>query len=305
MITRFFTTLCFTIIFALPADATVKVVATIPDLASLAREVGGEFVTVECLSQPNQDPHQVHLTPAMIVKVSQADLFVVNGLDLEIGWVPAILDAARSRKTRPGGPGYVDASVRVPVIERPVGPIDRSMGDVHPHGNPHYTLDPGRCKWAAWNIANGLIRVDAAHAEQYKAGLKNLYARIDRALARAAETMKPYRGARIIVYHAKFNYLLDRLGLRVAATIEPKPGVPPSAAHMADLIVAQRNQNVRAVLIEPWNDRRIAERIASGLGARVLIPVASAGTTDGGADVIAVFERNVARLFEALRRPSP
>jgi zinc/manganese transport system substrate-binding protein len=296
-------TLCGLALSAAPASAKVKVVATLPDLASLAREVGGDLVTVEQLSNANQDPHKVLLTPSMVVKVSRADLFVINGLDLEIGWVPSLLAAARSQKIRPGGSGYVDASERVPVIERPSGPIDRSMGDVHPYGNPHYTLDPVRCKWAAWNIANGLIRVDAAHAEQYKAGLKNLYARIDRAVASAAEAMKPYRGAAVIVYHPRYNYLIDRLGLRVAAAIEPKPGVPPSAAHMADLIAAQRTQGVRAVLIEPWNDRRIAERIASGLGARVVVPVASVGTTDGGADVVSVFERNVALLFEALRRP--
>ncbi|MEK8022524.1 MAG: metal ABC transporter substrate-binding protein [Candidatus Hydrogenedentota bacterium] len=288
---------------SMPASAKVKVVATLPDLASLARAVGGDLVTVDQLTQANQDPHHVNASPSMVVRLSQADLFVMNGLDLEVGWVPALLQASRSQKVRPGGPGYVDASIKVPVIEAPSGPIDRSMGDVHPFGNPHYTLDAGRCKWAAWNIANGLIRVDAANAEQYITNLKNLYARIDAALARAREAMKPYRGSSVIIYHARPNYLLDRLGLRVAATIEPLPGIPPSAAQIGRIISSQKSKGIRAVLIEPWNDRRVAEQVAAGLGegTSVVVPKQAVGSDPAAVDAIALFEQNVALIVSALK----
>lgn len=282
------------------ASAAVKVVATISDLAALAREVGGDLVTVESLSQPHHDPHRVNATPSMVVRLSQADLFVMNGLELEIGWAPALLQASRSSKIRPGGPGYVDASVRVPLLEIPSGAIDRSMGDVHPFGNPHYTLDPGRCKWAAWNITNGLVRVDPGHADQYKARLKTFYARIDNLLASVGEKMRPHRGARVIVYHKRFEYLLDRLGLMEVASIEPKPGIPPSAAHIAHLIAAYKDQGIRAIIIEPWNDRRIAEQIASAIGAKIVVSVGAVGSDPKAANVMELFERNTELILAAL-----
>ncbi len=296
---RLFSILCLGVSLALPASAQVRVVATLPDLASLARDVGGELVTVEQLSQPNQDPHHVAATPTMVVRLSNADLFVMNGLDLEVGWVPALLDASRNQNVRRGGPGFVDASVRVPVVELPSGPIDRSMGDVHPDGNPHYTLDPVRAKWAAWNIANGLMRVDPAHAEDYKARLRTLYARIDAAVARAQASMGCFHGSGVIVYHSRYSYLLDRLGLRPVGSIEPKPGIPPSAAHLAGIIAAQKDQHVRAVLVEPWNDHRVAQQVASAIGATVVTPVAAVGGDPGATDIVSLFERNVALLLGA------
>lgn len=290
----------FTFLLTIPAAAKIKVVATIPDLASLARDVGGDLVTVDVLSQPNRDPHKVVTTPAMVVRISQADLFVVNGLELEEGWVPALLDASRNQNVRPGGRGYVDASQRIPVIERISGQVDRSMGDVHPNGNPHYTLDPGRAKWAAWNIANGLARVDPANAEAYRSRLKNLYTRIDAAVARAQRSMKPFRGSGVIGYHKFYNYLLDRLGLRIVASIEPKPGVPPSASHLASVISSQKGKGIRVVLVEPWNDRRVAQQVATAIDAEVVTPIASVGCDPKATDVVSTFELNVAILLRAL-----
>jgi ABC-type Zn uptake system ZnuABC Zn-binding protein ZnuA len=300
MISRYISILSLSLLLTLPATAKIKVVTTLPDLASLARDVGGDLVTVDALVQPGVDPHHVTATPTMVVRISQADLFVVNGLDLEVGYVPALLDASRNQNVRRGGRGYVDASERVPVIEVPSGAIDRSMGDVHPGGNPHYLLDPSSAKWAAWNIANGLIRVDPTNADAYKARLKLLYARLDAALARAQLAMKPYRGSGVIVYHKLYNYLLNRLGLREAASIEPKPGVPPAAAHLAGIIASQKNRGIRIVVVEPWNDRRVAQQVASAIGATVVTPAVAVGSKPEATDVVTMFEQNVALLVRAL-----
>lgn len=304
MTKRTFSILALTLLLALPSAAKVKVVTTLPDLASLARDVGGDLVTVDALVQPGVDPHHVSATPTMVVRISQADLFVVNGLELEVGYVPALLEASRNQNVRQGAPGFVDASARVPVIEVPTGPIDRAMGDVHPDGNPHYLLDPVCAKWAAWNIANGLIRIDPSHADAYKARLKDLYARLDAALARARESIKPYRGSGVIVYHKHYNYLLNRLGLKEAASIEPKPGVPPSAAHLAGIIASQKGKGVRVVLVEPWNDHRVAQQVASAIGASVVTPAVAVGSDPTATDVVAMFEHNVALLLNALKARS-
>lgn len=281
------------------AQERLRVLATTPDLASIARMIGGDRVEVEAVARAGQNPHDVTATPAMVAKISRAHLFIENGLELEVGWVPALLQSARNASVRPGGAGYVDASFRVAVLDVPAGPVIRAMGDVHGSGNPHYTLDPIACKRAAWNIANGLIRIDPSRQEEYVERLRVFYARADAAVARARETSASLRGAPIIVYHPYYRYLTSRLGMVEVASIEPVPGVPPSASHLARLIANQKDKGVRLVLIEPWNDRRIAERVARELGARVVQPLTTVGT--GASDVLEMFEKNVALLAEGLR----
>lgn len=283
--------------------AEIKVVATTPDLAAVAREIGGAHVTVTTLSRPNQNPHQVTATPSMIVGLSKADVLVFNGLELEIGWVPALVESSRNGKIRAGRPGHVDASRKVPVIDRPTGPIDRSMGDVHPGGNPHYTFDPGRAKWAAWNIADALTRVDPAHTEDYKLLLKKFYDRADQAVKNAKESMTPFQGSHVIVYHTYYNYLLNRLGLSIVASIEPRPGIPPSAAHIAKLIRENKDKGIKIVIIEPWHDRRLAEQVAAGIGAKVIVPCAGVGACPEATDVVTLFEKNVALIRSSLANP--
>ncbi len=286
--------------FASAAAAKVRVVTTLPDLAALARDVGGDLVEVEALSRPGEDPHRFTATPSMVVRISRADLFVVNGLELEVGWAPALLQSARNAQVRPGGRGYVDASHRLDPLDVPTGAVDRSMGDLHAGGNPHYTLDPVACKRAAWNICNGLMRVDPDHADIYVARLRDFYARADAAAMRARERLRPFGALQAIVYHKFYTYLLHRLGIRPAGSIEPLPGVPPSAAHLARLIAAKTTAGVRLVIIEPWNDRRVADRVAREIGARVVVPFPSVGGTAATDDVIALFEKNVARIVAAL-----
>lgn len=299
--TRLISVLSAFLAAASPAAAQVKIVTTTTDLASIARAVGGDLVEVEAIARASEDPHRVTATPGMVVALARADLFVQNGLDLEVGWVPALLRSARNPSLLPGGSGFVDASNRVPLLEVPKGPVDRSMGDLHPYGNPHYTLDPVRAKRAAWNIANGLHRVDPSKAEVYDRNLTAFYARVDEAVARARERFAPHRGAKVLVYHKRFEYLLDRLGLAVVGAIEPLPGIPPSASHIADLIARHRASGVRAVLIDPWNDRRVAERVAAAIGAVVVEPCPAVGACEGASDIVALFERNVEALLRAFR----
>lgn len=284
---------------ALGSPAKLRVLATTPDLASIARAIGGDRVEVEAIARSSEDPHRVTTTPSMVVKISRAHLFIENGLELEVGWVPALLQSARNASVRPGGAGYVDASNRVGVLDVPSGGVTRAQGDVHGSGNPHYTLDPIACKRAAWNIANGLIRVDPAHQAAYIERLQAFYARADAAVARARETLASARGASVVVYHTYYRYLTNRLGLVEVAAIEPVPGVPPSAAHLARVIAEQKAKGVRLVLVEPWSDQRIAERVAREIGARVAKPLGAVGPE--ASDVLALFERNVAILAAALR----
>lgn len=288
------------VMLAAPAAAKVRVVTTTTDLAAIVREVGGDLVEVEALCRGGQDPHRVTATPGMVVALSQARLFVVNGLELEVGWVPELVRSARNDSIRVGGAGYVDASHRVSVLEIPAGPIDRSMGEIHALGNPHYTLDPIRVKRAAWNVANGLRRVDPANAAAYDRRLVEFYARADAAVARARDRMAPYQGARVIAYHQKYEYLLERIGLAKVGAIEPKPGIPPSAAHIARLAAAHRGGDVRLILLDPWYDRRVADRLAAEIGARVVVPCPAVGGCDGAEGILDLFERNVESIVAAL-----
>lgn len=283
-------------------SAAVKVITTTTDLASIVRAVGGDLVEVESLCRGSQDPHRLRATPTMVVRLSKADLFVQNGLNLEVGWVPSLVRSSRSDEIRPGGRGYVDASSRVKLLEVPTGRVDRSMGDVHPFGNPHYTLDPSRAKVAAWNIVSGLNRVDPANAKIYNKRLSAFYTRVDSAVATAKKTLESYKGDGVLVYHKRYEYLLDRLGLKVIATIEPKPGIPPSAAHIARLILRHKKEGIRAVLIQPWDDARLAGQVATGIGARIVVPCPAIGGCGDGEDddIVSLFKKNVGILEAAL-----
>lgn len=291
----------FAVITAQAAEARIRVVATLPDLAALARAVGGDKVEVEALARPDEDPHRVTATPAMVVRISRAQVFIENGLELEIGWVPALLQSARNAAVRPGGPGHVVAAHRLAAIDVPDGPVDRSQGDVHAGGNPHYTMDPVASKRAAWNIANGLIRVDPANREHYIERLQAFYARADAAAARAREALRPFGRIEVIVYHKHFSYMWRRLGIVEAGSIEPLPGIPPSAAHLARLIENHRGGRIRLVTVEPWNDRRVADRVARELGVRAVTLFGSVGGASGVDDIIDLFEKNTALVVAALQ----
>lgn len=291
----------FLLLTALPAlaEARVRVVASLPDLAALAQEIGGEKVEVISLARPHQDPHHVTATPSMVARLSDADLFVINGLELEIGWVPELIRASRNISIKPGNPGYVDASRGLPVLEVPSGPVDRSMGDVHASGNPHYMLDPVRTKWAAWNIADALVRIDPENKALYQQQLKEWYRKVDETLKRLEPELKVLRGKKVIDYHTHYSYLFDRVGIVRTATVEEKPGIPPSARHISRLIERFREVEIWGITYDFLNDRRLAEQAANGIGTPTVELVPAVGSKNGGANPLELFEYNIRRLRAA------
>lgn len=253
------------------ALAGPRIVATVPDLGAIASEVGGDRVDVTVLARPTEDPHFVDPRPSFALALSKADLVVVNGLGLETGWLPTLLVGSRNARIQPGARGYLDASTLITPKQRPSGPIDRAMGDVHPHGNPHYTLDPRNAPRIAHAVAERLATIDPDGAQEYRdraeAFERSVEAHVQRWEAHAA----PLRGQPVVQYHRSFVYLTDWLGLEVVAEIEPKPGIPPTPRHVLAVVRDANERNVQRVLVEAWHPATAARRVAEQTGARLVI----------------------------------
>ena len=289
------------IIAAPPADAAdkIRVVATIPDLKALTEAVGGDLVDVDALARPSQNPHDLEVRPSLMVKLRRAELFVVNGLELD-GWAEVVVQGANNPAVGPGGPGRVDGSRGIPVLEVPATRVDRSMGDVHPSGNPHYTLDPGMAPIVTGNILEGLARVAPKQRPAFERQRAAFLGRLDQAMARWRQLMEPVKGAKVVVYHNDWTYLLARFGLVQAGTVEERPGIPPSPGHLARLIQQMKEEKVKVVVVEPWSDQRLAARVAQEAGAKVVVLNAKLGA--GGADsYITSTDANVTTLAQGLR----
>jgi ABC-type Zn uptake system ZnuABC Zn-binding protein ZnuA len=279
----------------------VKVVATTEDLAAIAKEVGGERVQVESLAKGVQDPHFLEAKPSLILKLSKADLFIQVGLDLEAGWVPSLLVGARNGKIQIGGPGFVDASRGITPLEVPTGPIDRSAGDIHLQGNPHYWLDPMNGKEIARNIGEGLKRIDPERAPFYDRNIADFSRRLDEAAARWEEKMKPFAGTKVITYHKSWPYFLKRFGLTATGYIEPKPSIPPSASHLNDLIELIQREQVKVILMEPYFSDQAPKFVAEKTGAKVVVLPPSVSVSTGIKDYFQLFDYLADTIAEALR----
>ena len=251
------------------APAQIKVVATTPDLASIAREIGGNKVSVLALAKPTEDPHFVDAKPSHIVTLNRADVLIEGGAELEIGWLPPLLESSRNAKIAAGAPGRVVATSGIRMMEVPTS-FDRSKGDVHSLGNPHFLADPANVKIVAQNIAARFSRVDQKSAAEYAANLARFNARLDAKAAEWQRTLAPFRGSKIITYHKDFVYFANRFGLTIVDELEPKPGIAPSPAHLARVIGDMKSQNVKVVLLQPYQNRRTAETVARRTGASVL-----------------------------------
>lgn len=252
------------------AAEPVRVVATTEDLAYLARRVGGAHVQVEALVRGSEDPHYMDARPDFIVKLSRAQVFVQVGLDLEVGWAPTLLRQSRNAGIQPGAPGYCDASRGVHVLEVP-DRADRSQGDIHAFGNPHYWTDPVNATIAARNIRDALVRVDSKRAGDYNGNFHSLAEDLRALTLSEYRSFAPHRGAAVAVYHRDLIYLARRFGFEVALAIEEKPGVPPSAAYLQKVVTEMRRRRITVVLLAPWNNPRYAQSVARQTGARVVI----------------------------------
>ncbi len=282
------------------AAAPIRVVTTTTDLASIVRSVGGGRVSVENLASPVQDPHFVEAKPSLIVKLIKADLFILNGLELEAGWAPLLVQGSRNPRIQAGTPGYLDASTAIQPIDVPISP-DRSGGDVHPGGNPHYMADPENARLVARVVAVRLKALDPAGADDYDAGLAALERRLDEGLKRWKEKLAFAEGARFVSYHKNWNYFARRFGLLLSGEMEPKPGIPPTAAHTAALIERMKLEKVRLILNDPWYESRTPGFVARETGARVVPMGMYPGAYPGTEDYIAAVERNVRLVAEALK----
>jgi zinc/manganese transport system substrate-binding protein len=282
------------------ARAEVKVVATVPALAALAKEVAGPRASVKSLTRSTQDPHFVDARPSLALDLNRADLLITVGLELEIGWLPTLVSGARNKEILPGGRGYLDASQFVSLKDVHTQPVDRSQGDIHPGGNPHYLADPRSAAEVAKGIAARLALLDPAHQADYQTGLAAFLQRLGVARAGWEKRLAPFRGAPVIAYHKTWAYVGSWIGLREVGFLEPKPGIPPNPSHVAQLLAAGRQQKVRALLQEEYYPDATSKLLASKIPAE-LVRVPGGPDFQGGQSYVDYVERLVSLLEAGLR----
>ena len=293
-----------TLLVALPAHAQNKlnVVTTTEDLASIAREVAGDRATIESIARGYQDPHFVEAKPSFILKLQRADVLIVVGRELEIGWLPPLIQQSRNAKIQPGAEAYLDASLECEILDIPTGQITRAMGDVHPLGNPHYWLDPENGKRIAKQIADKLSKLrpnDRATFEQRRA---DFTARLDAAEKRWLAQMAPYKGTKVVTYHNSFPNFAKRFGLDIIGFVEPRPGIPPSPQHTLDLMNEMKRQNVKIILVEPYFDLKTPNAIARETSGVVLVMPPSVGGVKEVTDYFKLFDYDINLLVDAIKK---
>jgi zinc/manganese transport system substrate-binding protein len=284
------------------AESKLNIIATTEDLAAIAREVGGDRVTVESIARGYQDPHFVEAKPSFILKLQRADLLIVVGRELEIGWLPPLIQQSRNARVQPGATGYLDASLHARILDVPQGQITRAMGDVHPLGNPHYWLDPENGKIVARDIAAKLGQMHAGDKAYFDQRSADFSSRIDAALQRWLSQMAPYKGVKVVTYHRSYPNFAERFGLDVIGYVEPRPGIPPTPQHTLDLITEMKRQNVKLVLVEPYFDLKTPNAIGRETGAQVLVLPPSVGGVKDISDYFKLFDYDVNLLATAIKQ---
>ncbi len=282
-----------------PATAKLAVVATTPDLGALARAVGGDDVDVSSIARPTEDPHFVDAKPSHAKLLNGADVLVEGGAALEAGWLPPLLATARNAKIATGAPGRVVASTNIALADVP-SELSRAQGDVHPFGNPHYLLDPVNAGIVAGTIAEALAAVDSAHAEHYRANLQRFRSALEQKLGEWQALAQPLRGLAVVTYHKNFDYLAKRFGLTVVDNLEPKPGIPPSPTHVAELVPRMRDAKVRLVIVEPNRERQVADFVAQQTGAKVVVLPIMPGVPEA-AEYLDLIDYDLRQLVAAAR----
>ncbi|MCC7141454.1 MAG: zinc ABC transporter substrate-binding protein [Candidatus Eisenbacteria bacterium] len=262
------------------AEAKVQIVTTLPNLASIASEVGGEWVEVEAIAAGYQDPHYVQARPSYARRLRDADLLIANGLELESGWLPLLIDSARNPAVRPGSAGFLDAASAVPrILEVPGGPVDRSLGDVHPQGNPHLDLDPRNGVAIAAAISRSLAKIDPGHASVYEANHAAYARRLGDRIVAWETRAAGLRGQAFVAFHKEWEYFGDWLGLRLVGYVEDRAGIPPTPRHLLDLVSTMERESVGTILLAPYNDRKAAEGVAAKAGAEIRVLATQVGAT--------------------------
>ncbi len=290
-----------TLLPAARAAAVVNVVATTEDLASLAREVGGDRVKVDALAKGYQDPHFVEAKPSFVFILNKADLLVAVGRDLEVGWLPPLVLQSRNARIQPGAAGYLDASLTARILEIPTGQVTRAMGDVHPQGNPHYWLDPGNGRRIAQALQARLSQLSPVDAGYFAQRYADFDRRLGEAEKRWDAALAPYRGTKVVTYHRSWPNFCERFGLDVIGYVEPKPGIPPSPAHTIQLMATMRREGVKLLLVEPYFDEKTPNSIGRETGVPVLVLPPSVGGEKPITDYLKLFDHNVDAVLAALK----
>lgn len=279
--------------FVTPAFADLNVVATLPWIGSLAKELGKDKINVATLVKPGQDAHMIEAKPSMIFAARKADAIMYDGLDLEIGYLPLILESAKNPALMPGKAGNFDCSQFITPLEKPTT-VDRSMGDVHPLGNPHYHFSPARVLRVGEGMARVLAELDRVNADFYLANYK-AFAQHVKAKEKEWHAAS-LRGKKFVAYHKYFEYLADEFGFQIIGYLEPKPGIPPSAAHIEELVELMKKEKPDAILATPALGREEAESLSAKTGVKVIVLPHDAGSLPGTEDLISFWDRTVSLL---------
>lgn len=308
MVKRTINLLAMAVALALPLAAagaqgrpSLRVVTSTTDLRDIAKQVGGGRISVVNISEGYQDPHFVEAKPSFILQLRNADVFAYVGLDLEIGWMSLLVDGSRNAKIRPGATGNLDVSQAIPVLDVATGRVDRSQGDVHPLGNPHYWLDPSNGKRIARLFRDRFSRLDPAGAATYARNTQAFEQRLDAAARQWAPQLAQIRGRPVVAYHTSWRYLAEYTGMNIIGFMEPKPGVPPSPSHVAGLIQTMKREGAKVIIMEPFYNRRMVDFVAQNAGATVLVLPSSVEGVRGVNDYVSLMRHNITQLAAAVR----
>jgi zinc/manganese transport system substrate-binding protein len=281
--------------------AKLRVVSSLQDFASIAQSIGGDRVETFALAKGYQDPHFVDAKPSFVLQLSRADLLIVAGLELEIGYLPPLIDQSRNDKIHPGNPGYLDASVGCDILQRPTTQVTRAMGDVHPYGNPHYWTDPQNGRVVARAIAAKLSQLDAAGAGTYQKNLAAFEAKLTQKEGEWKAKMAPFAGTKIVTFHDSWPNFAKAFNLNIVGHVEPKPGIPPTPTHTLEIVNLIQAQKVPVILVEPYFDKKTPNYIAGKTGAVVVTFYPSVGGIPAITDYFSLFDTNIDAFVAAMK----
>lgn len=265
------TSLALAVLLALASSSPAKlnVVTTTADFGAIAREIGGDQAEVSVLAKPTEDPHFVDAKPSFIAKLARADLLIEGGAELEMGWLPPLIDGSRNSKLALGQPGHVLCVEGLALLEVP-STLDRSQGDIHAMGNPHFMTDPVNARHVAERIAAAFSAADPDHGAAYRQNTDAFVKRLDEKMADWQKQMAPFKGKTVVAYHNSWPYFANRFGVKIDLFLEPKPGIPPTPAHLTDVVTRMKSEQIGVIVVEPYQNRRTAETAATDTGATIV-----------------------------------
>jgi zinc/manganese transport system substrate-binding protein len=296
--------LLFVFVYTPLSWAGLNVITTTSDLASIAKEVGGSLIKVNSLVKGIQDAHFIQPKPRYIVKMNRADLLIYQGLELEVGWLPVLIEGSRNPEVRLGQRGHLDISTNISRLEVVQGTVDRSMGDIHPFGNPHYNLDPENGFIIAQSIFNKLVELDPENKGEYESNLSVFKQKLKKKISQWEKKMEPFRGAKIITYHRVWSYFAKKFGLTIVNTVEVKPGVPPTTKHLAHLTALMKHEKIDLIIQAVFYEPDFANMVADKTGAKVLTLPAFVGGYPEAQDYFSLFDTIIDNLTSNLQPSS-